>query len=170
MARRASILRSQRSRSRPCRSERNRPVQLETSMNSEIATRNVVSVNDPAPLIRFARHGTFQIPTTMTLDAVGPQHGTGRSATDENAKPWGAGDASDRRGTLEGEWSSRWNGAADPTIPGDAPDKWKPGQGEAENRGRPRVPVVRLGFRQAQGTDRRQARRSAPAGGQSTST
>ena len=39
---------------------------------------------------------------------------------------------SDQRGTIEGEWSSRWNGAADPTIPGDAPDKWKQGQGEAK--------------------------------------
>ena len=41
-------------------------------------------------------------------------------------------DASDQRGTIEGEWSSRWNGAADPTIPGDAPDKWKQGRGEAK--------------------------------------
>ena len=39
--------------------------------------------------------------------------------------------ASYQRGTIEGEWSSRWNGAADPTIPGDAPDKWKQGRGEA---------------------------------------
>ena len=32
--------------------------------------------------------------------------------------------------TLEGNWSSRWNGGADPTIPGDAEDKWKQGRAE----------------------------------------
>ena len=29
-----------------------------------------------------------------------------------------------------GNWSSRWNGGADPTIPGDAANKWKLGQAE----------------------------------------
>ncbi|KRR19821.1 hypothetical protein CQ14_38915 [Bradyrhizobium lablabi] len=54
------------------------------------------------------------------------------SADDENAKPWNGEDTNDRRGTIEGEWSSRWKGAADPTIPGDTPDQWKQGQGEAK--------------------------------------
>ncbi|MBR0757149.1 hypothetical protein JQ604_33625 [Bradyrhizobium jicamae] len=31
---------------------------------------------------------------------------------------------------LDGAWASRWNGGADPTIPGDAPDKWKQGRAE----------------------------------------
>ncbi|MEH2627368.1 hypothetical protein V1292_005423 [Bradyrhizobium sp. AZCC 1719] len=57
------------------------------------------------------------------------------SATDENAKPWSPGDASYQRSTIDGEWSSRWKGAADPTIPGDAPDKWKQGRGEARTVG-----------------------------------
>ncbi|WP_065753978.1 hypothetical protein [Bradyrhizobium paxllaeri] len=53
------------------------------------------------------------------------------SATDENAKPWSNGETNDRRDTIEGQWSSRWKGAADPTISGDTPDQWKQGRGEA---------------------------------------
>jgi hypothetical protein len=54
------------------------------------------------------------------------------SASDENATSWCAGDTNDRRGTIEGQWSSRWKGGADPTIPGDTPDQWKQGRGEAK--------------------------------------
>jgi hypothetical protein len=99
-------------------------------MKSEIATRNVVSDNDPAIRNPF---GVMDVPNPNDDDVMQFARNTApeESATDENAKPWSAGDASDRRGTLEGEWSSRWNGAADPTIPGDTPDQWKQGQGEA---------------------------------------
>jgi hypothetical protein len=31
---------------------------------------------------------------------------------------------------IEGIWSSRWNGGADPTILGDAKEKWKQDRGE----------------------------------------
>jgi hypothetical protein len=48
---------------------------------------------------------------------------------DANAEPWGAANKSD--GSIEGSWSSRWNGGADPTIPDDAPYKWKRGSAEA---------------------------------------
>lgn len=52
---------------------------------------------------------------------------------DDNAKSWGTlGAPSD---TIEGPWSSRWNGGADPTIPGDAADNWKQGQAEARTAG-----------------------------------
>ena len=47
---------------------------------------------------------------------------------DANAEPWGAAGESD--GTIEGNWCSRWNGGADPTIPDDAPYKWKRGSAE----------------------------------------
>jgi hypothetical protein len=47
------------------------------------------------------------------------------AADDENAEAWVT-----RAGAIEGAWQSRWRGAADPTIPGDAPDKWKQGAGE----------------------------------------
>jgi len=52
------------------------------------------------------------------------------TSDDENARAWTT--ASDRAqyGAIEGNWSSRWNGGADPTIPGDAMDKWKRGQAE----------------------------------------
>jgi hypothetical protein len=36
----------------------------------------------------------------------------------------------DRYSEIEGNWSGRWNGAADPTIRGDAANKWKQGQAE----------------------------------------
>ena len=49
---------------------------------------------------------------------------------DDNARNWiGAGEHTPGS-TIEGPWRSRWNGAADPTIPGDAADKWKHGAGE----------------------------------------
>jgi hypothetical protein len=48
---------------------------------------------------------------------------------DANAEPWGAANESD--GTVEGNWSSRWNGGADPAIPDDAAYKWKRGSAEA---------------------------------------
>ena len=52
---------------------------------------------------------------------------------DANAEPWGAANESD--GTIEGNWSSRWNGGADPTIPGDAAEQWKQGLAEARLTG-----------------------------------
>jgi len=52
---------------------------------------------------------------------------------DENAGAWTTPNERNQHDTLEGNWSSRWNGGADPTIPGDAKNKWK--QGRAEARG-----------------------------------
>ena len=99
-------------------------------MNSESAKRNVISENDPATRNPF---GVMDVPNPKDDDVMQFARNTApeESADDENAKPWGAGDASDQRGAIEGEWSSRWKGAADPTIPGDTPDKWKQGRGEA---------------------------------------
>jgi hypothetical protein len=51
---------------------------------------------------------------------------------DENAKAWSAAISRDQYGAIEGGWSSRWNGGADPTIPGDAANKWKRGQAEVK--------------------------------------
>ena len=50
---------------------------------------------------------------------------------DVNAPAWGIPHADQNRATTAGEWSSRWNGGADPTIAGDSADKWKQGRGEA---------------------------------------
>jgi hypothetical protein len=52
------------------------------------------------------------------------------AADDENAKAWAAASDRDPCSAIEGAWSSRWNGGADPTIPGDAATKWKQGQAE----------------------------------------
>jgi hypothetical protein len=54
---------------------------------------------------------------------------------DANAEPWGAVSTGDPHGTIEGHWCSRWNGGADPAIPGDAPYKWKRGSAEARTIG-----------------------------------
>jgi hypothetical protein len=53
---------------------------------------------------------------------------------DENAKAWATGDR-DHPDSIEGNWSSRWNGGADPTIPGDAANKWKVGRTEVRASG-----------------------------------
>jgi hypothetical protein len=50
------------------------------------------------------------------------------AADDANAPAWAA-PPGEIHG-IEGRWSSRWNGGADPAIPGDAADQWKTGPGE----------------------------------------
>jgi hypothetical protein len=57
------------------------------------------------------------------------------SADDANASAWASAGASAPHDTIEGVWSSRWNGGADPTIPGDAAHKWKQGRAEAKITG-----------------------------------
>jgi hypothetical protein len=57
------------------------------------------------------------------------------SSTDENAAAWGTAGGTTQHDTVEGDWSSRWNGGADPTIAGDAADKWKQGRAEARITG-----------------------------------
>ena len=49
-------------------------------------------------------------------------------ADDSNAGQWASIPAPTN--PLDGAWASRWNGGADPTILGDAPDKWKQGRAE----------------------------------------
>ncbi len=50
------------------------------------------------------------------------------AADDENAQSWAASTERIEHAAIEGSWSSRWNGGADPTIPGDDPRKWKQGR------------------------------------------
>ncbi len=52
------------------------------------------------------------------------------TSDDENAKAWTPASDRNQYSVIEGNWSSRWNGGADPTIPGDAENKWKQGQAE----------------------------------------
>jgi hypothetical protein len=69
-------------------------------MKSEIATRNVVSGNDPAIRNPF---GVMDVPNPDDDDVMQFARNTApeESATDENAKPWGAGDAIYQRSTLK---------------------------------------------------------------------
>jgi hypothetical protein len=57
------------------------------------------------------------------------------NADDENAKAWAPPSDRDQYDAVEGYWSSRWNGGADATIPGDAASKWKQGQAEVRAEG-----------------------------------
>jgi len=54
------------------------------------------------------------------------------SPNDENAESWATPDGASRHDSVEGDWCSRWNGGADPTIAGDAADRWKCGRAEVK--------------------------------------
>jgi len=86
-------------------------------------TRNpfgVIDVPEPndAEVVAFA--------STATLDG---------GADDANAITWNAPGRQHASPSIEGEWASRWNGGADPAVPGDAPEKWKTGRAEARCAG-----------------------------------
>lgn len=82
--------------------------------------RNPFGVMDvPAPNDREV----MEFAANATLDGA---------KNDENAAAWAGNGYTD---DIEGNWSSRWNGGADPTIPGDTPDKWKQGRGEVRTAG-----------------------------------
>src|SRR4051812_46225817 len=49
---------------------------------------------------------------------------------DANAAGWSGVTQSAGSRPIEGRWSSRWNGGADPTIAGDTPEAWKQGRAE----------------------------------------
>lgn len=93
-------------------------------MNSESqTTRNpfgVMDVPDPND------GGVMQFAAGATLDG---------SATDANAEAWSPLDSLGEQHTILGNWSSRWNGGADPAIAGDTAKKWKQGRGEARVAG-----------------------------------
>jgi hypothetical protein len=57
------------------------------------------------------------------------------ASDDENANTWATPGDRNQYGAIEGKWSSRWNGGTDPTIPGDAGNKWKQGQAEVRTAG-----------------------------------
>jgi hypothetical protein len=52
------------------------------------------------------------------------------STDDENESAWDIVSENATSRSIEGTWSCRWNGGQDPTIPGDAKEKWKQGRGE----------------------------------------
>jgi hypothetical protein len=93
-------------------------------MNSDTQTiRNpfgVMDVPDPsdAEVTQFA--------LSVALDGSG---------ADDNAANWSRVDSIGEQHSILGNWSSRWNGGADPTIAGDAANKWKQGRAEARIAG-----------------------------------
>jgi hypothetical protein len=93
------------------------------SVKGERRTRNpfgVMDVPDPddRDVAEFAAHA----------------HLSG-DADDHNAADWGEHGSRESYDTIDGTWSSRWNGGADPTIPNDAADKWKQGHSETRTVG-----------------------------------
>lgn len=79
--------------------------------------------------------GVMDVPTPDDEEVLAFAAGVKLEGTpsDENAEAWGT--DRDRNDTIEGSWSSRWNGGADPTIPGDSKVKWKSGRGEVKTAG-----------------------------------
>jgi hypothetical protein len=55
-------------------------------------------------------------------------------ADDPNAQAWGS-RADEVPDSIAGAWSSRWNGGADPTLPGDTAQAWKEGKATLEVAG-----------------------------------
>lgn len=46
---------------------------------------------------------------------------------DPNAQPWATASTDADRNSIDGQWSSRWNGGVDATIAGDSQEAWKRG-------------------------------------------
>jgi hypothetical protein len=76
--------------------------------------------------------GVVDVPNPNDLEVIEFAAGVKLSGTsnDENAKARTPPSDRNQYDSIEGNWSSRWNGGADPTIPGDAANKWKHGQAE----------------------------------------
>jgi hypothetical protein len=56
-------------------------------------------------------------------------------AGDPNACAWTDSGGDEQRPSIEGVWSSRWNGGADPTLVGDTEATWKRGKAELRTVG-----------------------------------
>lgn len=57
------------------------------------------------------------------------------AADDANARRWGTSWAADEQQSIDGKWSSRWNGGVDPTIARDSEETWKPGNAQLKTVG-----------------------------------
>jgi hypothetical protein len=92
-----------------------------SALNQAAIFEHVLESRNPFGVMDVPNPNDFEVArfaAAATLGAFG----------DANAEPWGTANESD--GTIEGNWSSRWNGGADPVIPDDAPYKWKRGSAE----------------------------------------
>lgn len=84
--------------------------------NTNIAIRNPFGTMDvPAP----DDHEVMDYAAIATLAG---------DAADVNAATWPS--IAAQSDPIDGVWTSRWNGGADPTITGDTPEAWKDGRAE----------------------------------------
>jgi hypothetical protein len=92
-----------------------------------------VDRNNAAPAVTRNPFGVMDVPDPDDADVA--QFAAGAtldgSAADDNAAAWSPVDSIGERHTILGNWSSRWNGGADPMIAGDTAKKWKQGRAEA---------------------------------------
>ncbi len=81
--------------------------------------------------------GVMDVPDPNGQEVLAFAAGTALAggSDDENATVWTSSADRDQYGAIDGSWSSRWNGGADPTIPGDAPTRWKQGQADVKAAG-----------------------------------
>jgi hypothetical protein len=95
--------------------------------------------NDITDKRRASRNpfGVMDVPNPNDQETIEFAAGTmlAGAADDDNATLWCAAGDRGHADTIEGYWSSRWNGGADPTIPGDAKDRWKQGAAELRTDG-----------------------------------
>jgi hypothetical protein len=94
-----------------------------TSQKEDTRTRNPFGVMDVPE------------PDDAEVAAFAAQATLAGTADDENAADWRAAGGHVSASAIEGRWSSRWNGGADPTILGDAKEKWKQGRAELKTAG-----------------------------------
>jgi hypothetical protein len=104
----------------------------------EIASMNQHDIPDRVRL-RGVRNpfGVIDVPDTESDDVADFAATVTLDGTpeDDNASPWGNASGLGPGNGIEGLWSSRWNGGADPTIPGDATHLWKQGDAELKTAG-----------------------------------
>jgi hypothetical protein len=67
-------------------------------------------------------------PDGADVTDFGAQVALGELAADPNAPAWCGSPADEQPKSIEGEWSSRWNGGVDGTISGDTAARWKAGK------------------------------------------
>lgn len=74
--------------------------------------------------------GVMDVPDPLGAEALAfaAQTVLSGGADDANAMRWAPPD--EAASSADGIWSSRWNGGADPSMPGDTPEAWKVGRGE----------------------------------------
>ena len=71
-------------------------------------------------------------PNDQAVEAFALATKLGEVDKDQNSPDWSDIVRDAAFPSLEGAWASRWNGGADPTIPGDAKEAWKTGVGEVK--------------------------------------